>query len=443
MSLKFRTRTRVEDAIVLDTSPGPGSYSGSRVVGPVGYWNRNSDGSYSQNPFYRPPTVPRGTRTSLPARTGPGYRVTPSARRVRPEPAPAGPQFDWNAATRFAERSLAEFFFPATHGLWPIVTGAGTKWTKGAGGPEFPTGDVIIYAPMTTPRGPNVTYHHGGFWGGPTSFQQYGLLQTKIVPDGVAWTGAVLSRSGTSNTVFHMEQRTDQFFDGSMKYYHLHSGSWRYPEMAGKSGTPALPVLVNNVRSLPAPRLPLGWFLPRLNRPGSVLRTVTVPRHLLRGRGRDRWDRDLHNPPYRPPGRPDLGGVTAVITVPPTGGPPSKTTFPPSPRRPPSKGTKEKKSAASTAAFRILRGALGTTEALDLLDAVWGALPIQYRVGRSPFEKMHDLVTHWDKLSATDVVLNIVKNQLEDAIIGRVNQLGSGAFKQLTGRPQSIWFQGG
>ena len=115
----------------------------------------------------------------------------------------------------------------------------------------------------------------------------------------------------------------------------------------------------------------------------------------------------------------------------------------PLPRRPPPRGTKEKKAGVNGVAYRILRAALAVTEGLDLLDAIWNALPDHMQTGRSPQAKIADIWNNLGSLDMTDVVLNIVKNDLEDRVIGGINARAGDAFRELTGRPQSIWFQGG
>lgn len=113
---------------------------------------------------------------------------------------------------------------------------------------------------------------------------------------------------------------------------------------------------------------------------------------------------------------------------------------------PPRQGERERKAYSSGKLGLLLLGTLGkVTEALDVLEALHDALPPEFKAGwyklhkrggeefylrrrsASPQEMVADLWAHWNEIDLNDALVNIIKNQLEDAAIGR---LGSEAQRQ-------------
>lgn len=107
---------------------------------------------------------------------------------------------------------------------------------------------------------------------------------------------------------------------------------------------------------------------------------------------------------------------------------------------PPGRKEKERKTklgaVGGTAAARIVNM---TTESLDFLDALWDALPEEIkrkgarhnrslaekleRKGRKRYsEKVKDVWNHFDKINLTDALENIIKNQVEDFVIGKMSK---------------------
>lgn len=130
----------------------------------------------------------------------------------------------------------------------------------------------------------------------------------------------------------------------------------------------------------------------------------------------------------------------------PPGGPPSRSSTP-SPWTPPGPRTKEKKARLGPAAMRAVNEAWGATEAADLIDALFDALPedIQKTVNKSgrvsqsgwnpglafatPIDKGRHVFLNMDKLDIPEAIGNIIKNHFTDAVLGKIF---GGAGKALT-----------
>lgn len=436
MSLKFKPRANVAEAIVLDYSPGPGSFRGASPVGPAGYWNRNLDGSYSLNPLYRPPTVPR-TPASLPSRSvsGPGFRVVPRSRQnqYHGSAPPIGlRQSAARALARTAITELAKTLMPPqlrgavdlaelAWDLWPLqLPGPGTVWVNPDGSPFG--GSVFYYAPDgSTP------YQYGGSnaWVAVDgrANQDYFTVRafTTTLPPGI--TRVFAGPKPASNVIlqedkFSTSSRRGTTFDNRNGWRHF-----IYPSNA-PTGIEGPPIEKPNTKAFPPP-VPAGvhWSMPGTNLPGTVVSTGRLSRRrLLRGRG-NTIGRDLHNPRPVRPTAPRPGPAVVTVTGPGGGGPPVKTvsTTPP-PRQPPPRGTKEIKGTAAGALNRALRIALKTTEAVDLIDAVHSVLPPEFQASTNrPQDKLVAIATHWDKLNAADVIIAIATNEVQDRVIGRLS----------------------
>lgn len=67
------------------------------------------------------------------------------------------------------------------------------------------------------------------------------------------------------------------------------------------------------------------------------------------------------------------------------------------------------------------------TEAVDAIESVYDALPREYRRGWIPgkpvsaYDKLVQLYKHWDKIDVDKAVENLLKNAIEDALIGGVH----------------------
>lgn len=106
-----------------------------------------------------------------------------------------------------------------------------------------------------------------------------------------------------------------------------------------------------------------------------------------------------------------------------------------SPRRPPPRRTKERKLAGSKALMPALRIALQATEALDILDCMWSAMPRQYKMAQSragaktqsagylsPQEKMKRIYRNFEHMNMQKFVECFIANFIEDALIGGLNK---------------------
>lgn len=106
-------------------------------------------------------------------------------------------------------------------------------------------------------------------------------------------------------------------------------------------------------------------------------------------------------------------------------------------RNPPPR-TKEKKVKTSRGAYRVLKWALDVSEWIDVVDAIFSTLPRKPK-GLPPHQKALYIVQHWDELDPKDVVLAVIYNQMEDALVGFFGSL-DGTGRQLLGlRPGDVW----
>lgn len=141
----------------------------------------------------------------------------------------------------------------------------------------------------------------------------------------------------------------------------------------------------------------------------------------------------------RPSGQanPDLWplGEPGVLTVSP--GRPS-TLSPPVGRRPPGKGEKQKKVRPR---YALLQGGISlVTEGLDVIDALYDALPEQLRrrkrrAGQASLpERIETLYDNFLDIDPEKAFTNLVVDQIEDAILGRIGQkLGKSAKREGRG----------
>lgn len=99
-------------------------------------------------------------------------------------------------------------------------------------------------------------------------------------------------------------------------------------------------------------------------------------------------------------------------------------------REPPPRGTKEKKFGTTPLLLNVLSRALDATEVADMVDNFFRALPYDKqrelfrRTGGTPSysEKAWHVYQHFSELDGSELILNILTNEIEDQIIGRVNR---------------------
>ena len=100
-------------------------------------------------------------------------------------------------------------------------------------------------------------------------------------------------------------------------------------------------------------------------------------------------------------------------------------------RRPPPPGTKERKARVRSVAALAIKGVHVATEALDLLDAFWNALPKEIRklAGKKPTpQEKAELVYKYAKdLDMSDLMFELLWNHYSDKVIGRtIGRIGEG-----------------
>lgn len=106
-------------------------------------------------------------------------------------------------------------------------------------------------------------------------------------------------------------------------------------------------------------------------------------------------------------------------------------------------GTKERKTRLSPAISAILKGVSKATEGVDFVNALYDALPPQYRPryrktkhekrAVTPQEKMKALWENADKIDISEAIENLISNQIEDYVYGKIGQQ-AGRNSELLGR---------
>lgn len=127
--------------------------------------------------------------------------------------------------------------------------------------------------------------------------------------------------------------------------------------------------------------------------------------------------------------------------------------------RPPGKGEKEQKRQPPKALARAFGIATGATEAIDLIDAFYEALPKEYRLKKKPSraddrwgyrisreptpqEKLLQLYIHWDKVDFEAAMINVVKNHLIDGVIGTISGGADSQLRKMGGSGLSFALRG-
>lgn len=145
--------------------------------------------------------------------------------------------------------------------------------------------------------------------------------------------------------------------------------------------------------------------------------------------------------------------ATSITAVSASGGgfgrPPRfhETTSPDESKRP----EKERKARVNKYLMAIMRGANAVTEGKDLVEALYKALPEEFRprykdtiyeqLNTSPQEKLKALWDNWGAVDIEDAIYNIADNYLEDFVYGSIGKLGGAASRQA-GLPVGLGFNG-
>lgn len=158
------------------------------------------------------------------------------------------------------------------------------------------------------------------------------------------------------------------------------------------------------------------------------------------------WPEPAYQPiwgnPYRTPFH---YGFLTVKADPDHGYHPPGRTRPTPPVKPPPKGVREGKAAitgwAGFAYWLASQGVNYATEATDVVMALWYALPASLRTKlwfsegyTNPFEKAQLIWEHADQLDWGQAVTNLVQNQIEDYVIGKIGSK-VGEASHLRGSP--------
>jgi len=102
------------------------------------------------------------------------------------------------------------------------------------------------------------------------------------------------------------------------------------------------------------------------------------------------------------------------------------------PNSKPPKNEKEAKHKLPTAAIGILKAVNALTEGIDFVDALYKALPSEYRPryrntkhemkSTNPLQRMEAVIKHGDKIDISDAINNLVENQIEDYVFGKIGK---------------------
>lgn len=158
-------------------------------------------------------------------------------------------------------------------------------------------------------------------------------------------------------------------------------------------------------------------------------------------------------PPYGlpweglPPGMPKPGQVIHppdVVVIAKPGQATQTVARPGAAPKPPRRKDKEKKIISGLKPGTPLAMLIGTVgESLDLINALWKALPKDYKTGYYPLRKrnketneievyfkwrhrskqgdrINDLIEHWEHVDGVQAIANVIENQIEDAILGKI-----------------------
>lgn len=126
----------------------------------------------------------------------------------------------------------------------------------------------------------------------------------------------------------------------------------------------------------------------------------------------------------------------------PQSAPQSHTMSPPRKREP--RDEKERKTKLSPALSVVLKAVSAVTEGVDFIDALYDALPEQYRPRyrntgyekrvTTPQERMKALWENADKIDIDLALQNLVAEHIEDTIYGKIGKVG-GEISRRLGRP--------
>ena len=159
----------------------------------------------------------------------------------------------------------------------------------------------------------------------------------------------------------------------------------------------------------PAQSRPIPYYPPWTVPPGVVPLGTPMPR--------PGWD----SPPQTANPYQTYGGQPSRTV------PPQTAVVPIFPQRPPGPKEKEQKNRSTPKGAKLFSKLIQVTEALDALDAMYEALPEELRKrlkkengGKelTPQQKWRALYQNWQLLNGDIALRNLLKNQIEDALVG-------------------------
>ena len=85
----------------------------------------------------------------------------------------------------------------------------------------------------------------------------------------------------------------------------------------------------------------------------------------------------------------------------------------------------------------------GATEFNDFVDCVHDALPDEFQAGRwsTPQAKLEAVWKGRDELDYAQVIKNLISNEIEDKIVGKLNGLAGEGLKNLTKRTGLVYIK--
>lgn len=143
--------------------------------------------------------------------------------------------------------------------------------------------------------------------------------------------------------------------------------------------------------------------------------------------------RQAVEPRLRPYERPAIEIAVQPRPGPVTASPGSHKQLPPKGR-----GQRERKQKTKSAgAFNLIRRVFeGAFEAVDVIEAVFQALPQHIRqryphARRAPVVMMRAINRHWQVIDTEEMIINLLLNELEDYIFGRLGRMSQHVAQQL------------
>lgn len=263
----------------------------------------------------------------------------------------------------------------------------------------------------------------GPYWPHPSPPNGAGQAEVAFVKDPHPATGNFWQGQITAAYKLYMWAVPFQGLEGWDAYYARNGEN--LPEIVTPGVT--LPAIVPKVAPMIDP-----WFLP-ITQPAAV--PLPVPYPIIPKVPEENPLRSPVEQPQRGPAPLSRGSVRdaaagPTITIEAHGNDAVQTVRAGSPRRrPPRRREKEKKFVATSRGLAVRVIFDGISEVADFVDAIWSALPYQYRFGNRRYApgmlprktlqaKMADIYNGFDHVNWNRALMGVVRNELSDRLFG-------------------------